>query len=152
MFNFIASLFQGGRTIKDLASQMGCSKEELLFLPISYSRFTIPKRSGGLRVIHAPAPELKRIQRLIARRVLNRYSCHRAAMAYERGRSILDNALPHAQQELVLKMDLTSPRLSNLVNGGLDKMLAGMAKAYGFNYTRYADDLTFCPSFYPDSS
>ncbi len=37
----------------------------------------------------------------------------------------------------------TSPRLSNLVNYGLDARLAGLARAHGAHYSRYADDLTF---------
>lgn len=37
----------------------------------------------------------------------------------------------------------TSPRLSNLVNHGLDARLAGLARSFGACYTRYADDITF---------
>ncbi len=37
----------------------------------------------------------------------------------------------------------TSPALSNLISKRLDARLAGLAKARGFVYTRYADDLTF---------
>ena len=37
----------------------------------------------------------------------------------------------------------TSPRLSNLVNYGMDAQLFGMALKFGAKYTRYADDMTF---------
>ena len=37
----------------------------------------------------------------------------------------------------------TSPALSNIICYSLDRRLAGLAKSYGWNYTRYADDLTF---------
>jgi RNA-directed DNA polymerase len=37
----------------------------------------------------------------------------------------------------------TSPGLSNAVVVKLDRRLAGLARRYGFSYTRYADDLTF---------
>ncbi len=37
----------------------------------------------------------------------------------------------------------TSPILSNAVSDKLDKRLAGVAKRFGVNYTRYADDITF---------
>lgn len=37
----------------------------------------------------------------------------------------------------------TSPALSNLVARGLDGRLAGVARVMGWDYTRYADDLTF---------
>lgn len=37
----------------------------------------------------------------------------------------------------------TSPRLSNLVNQRLDARCTGLARFFGADYTRYADDLTF---------
>lgn len=37
----------------------------------------------------------------------------------------------------------TSPALTNLLCRGLDARLGGAARAWGFAYTRYADDLTF---------
>lgn len=37
----------------------------------------------------------------------------------------------------------TSPRLANLAARALDERLSGLAEAYNFIYSRYADDLTF---------
>ena len=37
----------------------------------------------------------------------------------------------------------TSPQITNIVCRRLDSRLSGLAKKYGFVYTRYADDLTF---------
>jgi len=37
----------------------------------------------------------------------------------------------------------TSPGLSNAIVAKMDRRLAGLARRYGFAYTRYADDLTF---------
>jgi hypothetical protein len=37
----------------------------------------------------------------------------------------------------------TSPALANLSAWGLDVRLSGLARSFGANYTRYADDLTF---------
>ncbi len=37
----------------------------------------------------------------------------------------------------------TSPILSNMVCENLDRRLMGLAKRFGLNYTRYADDITF---------
>ncbi len=37
----------------------------------------------------------------------------------------------------------TSPSISNLVSRKLDRRLSGMTRKMGWNYTRYADDLTF---------
>ncbi len=36
----------------------------------------------------------------------------------------------------------TSPRLSNLVNHGLDARIDGLVRSFGGRYTRYADDIT----------
>ncbi len=40
----------------------------------------------------------------------------------------------------------TSPMISNLICRKLDKRLKGLAAKFGYNYTRYADDLTFSAS------
>lgn len=57
----------------------------------------------------------------------------------------------HAARELVRLVTLdgglpqgapTSPRLSNLVNHGLDARIAGLVTSFGGRYTRYADDIT----------
>lgn len=37
----------------------------------------------------------------------------------------------------------TSPIITNMVCENLDRRLAGVAKRFGLNYTRYADDITF---------
>ena len=40
----------------------------------------------------------------------------------------------------------TSPVLTNVVCSKLDRRLSGVAKRFGLNYTRYADDITFSSS------
>lgn len=37
----------------------------------------------------------------------------------------------------------TSPIITNMICDNLDRRLAGVAKRFGLNYTRYADDITF---------
>ena len=175
-----------------------------------YSRFTVPKRSGGLRAISAPRPYLKAAQTRVLRALLERVPLHDAAMAFRPARNIGDNAQVHSHAEaggpaVVLRVDLkdffpsitfariagvfaqlgynagiatllallcteaprvmatldgakshvalgarfvpqgapTSPALTNLLCRRLDARLTGMAQAYGFVYTRYADDLVF---------
>lgn len=44
----------------------------------------------------------------------------------------------------------TSPAISNLICRRLDSRLKGLAKKLGFNYTRYADDITFSGEVQPD--
>lgn len=40
----------------------------------------------------------------------------------------------------------TSPTITNIICERLDRRLAGLAKRFGLNYTRYADDITFSSS------
>src|SRR5690606_25237540 len=143
-------------------------------------------RTGGVRKILAPAPDLKRMQRIILHRLLKRLRCHPNAVGFERGHSIVTNANCHVRQAVVVKLDIvdfftnttakrveqyfrfigwnreaaslltnlcthegslrqgapTSPRISNLVNFGMDASLVAMAAQVGATYTRYADDIT----------
>ena len=71
-----------------------------------YRSFHIAKRSGGTRLILAPDERLKALQRRIVRRLLRRLRCHAAATGFERGRSIVANALPHAGKAVVVRLDV----------------------------------------------
>ncbi|VXC34524.1 conserved hypothetical protein [Flavobacterium sp. 9AF] len=57
----------------------------------------------------------------------------------------LDNVLYYVQQgnRVLPQGSPASPAISNLIAYKLDKRIKGLAKRYGFTYTRYADDLTF---------
>jgi len=89
----------------ELARRLGLTTVELLAVEPSYRRFTIPKRSGERRIA-APSPELRDLQRRILRRLLARLRVHPAVHGFERKRSIVTNALPHAGKEVVVRMDL----------------------------------------------
>lgn len=64
------------------------------------------KRRGSYRMIEAPKPRLKAIQRRILAEVLNRIPAHRAAHGFRPGRSIATFAAPHVGQAVVLRLDL----------------------------------------------
>jgi RNA-directed DNA polymerase len=85
---------------------LGMSEDELRNTPIDYTRHEIPKRRGGVRVILAPSPQLKAQQRRILRRLLSRLKSHPCATGFERGHSIVTNALPHVGKDIVVKLDL----------------------------------------------
>ena len=110
MAGWLSKLFGGGpgegRTVQELAQRLGMPHEDLRAVPVNYRTFTIPKRSGGARTIHAPDDALKALQRTILRRLLARLTCHRHATGFERGHSIVTNALPHVGQQVVLRLDL----------------------------------------------
>jgi len=75
-------------------------------MPIVYRRFQVPKRAGGRRTIYEPGEELKRVQRLLLRKLFRRLSAHACAHGFERGKSTVTGALPHARKRVVLRMDL----------------------------------------------
>ena len=201
-----------------LAQAMGVALGELRFLSFHrevarhthYRRFTLPKKSGGERLISAPMPRLKRVQYWVLDNILAKVPVHDAAHGFLPGRSIVGNALPHCGQDVVINLDVkdffpsvgfarikgvfahlgygeavatvlallcsenradelevdgerwfvggaagqrvlpqgapTSPMLTNLLCRRLDRRLAGLARAMGFAYTRYADDLSFSAS------
>ncbi len=172
----------------------------------NYHARAVPKRRGGMRLIEAPKPNLKAVQRKILDQILAPVPLHDAAYGFVRGRSCLDAAQCHAGEQMVVCFDLadffarlgwgrvfglfrslgfpapvarlltglcttvtpprvldrlpiaartylreahlpqgapTSPALANILSHGLDSRLAGLARAVGARYTRYADDLTF---------
>jgi retron-type reverse transcriptase len=168
-------------------------------------RFTVPKKSGGVRELSAPHKSLAAAQRWIFQSILQGLPTHAAAHGFVRGRSICTNAMPHAGRHMLVNADLkdffptitfprvrgafeslgyspavstifallctesprrtveyagrkfhvatgpralpqgacTSPALSNLIARRLDSRLAGIAAKLGWQYTRYADDLSF---------
>lgn len=66
----------------------------------------LPKRPGEYRLIEAPKPRMKAIQRQILNDILNHVPPHEASHGFRCGRSISTFATPHAGRQVVLKMDL----------------------------------------------
>lgn len=95
-----------GLGVTELARRLGLSEESLRSVEVSYLQFTIPKRSGGKRVIQSPNRELKSIQRRILHRLLKRIRAHPAVRGFERRQSIVTNALPHQHKSIVVRMDI----------------------------------------------
>ncbi len=71
-----------------------------------YNYRILEKKSGGHRVIEAPKPRLKAIQRKILTGILDAMRPHNAAHGFRKGRSIRSFTAPHAGQDVVLKLDL----------------------------------------------
>lgn len=200
-------------TADQLAEAMAITLNELRFLCYTnevskvthYQRFGIHKKTGGVRLISAPMPRLKRLQYWVLDNILQKIPLSNNAHGFVPLRSIVTNAQPHIGKMVVINMDLkdffptvgyprikglfsnqgygeevstllalicsepetqtvemdgqryfihskqrflpqgapTSPAISNIICYRLDKRLQGLAKKYGFVYTRYADDLTF---------
>ena len=89
-----------------LADAMGINVAELRFLGFHrevarthhYHSFTLPKKTGGERLISAPMPRLKRAQYWVLDNILAKVPAHDAAHGFLAGRSIVSNAAPHAGQ------------------------------------------------------
>jgi hypothetical protein len=64
------------------------------------------KGGGTARLIEAPKPRLKALQRRLLAEILDRIPPHEAAHGFRRGRSVASFAGPHVGQRVVLKMDL----------------------------------------------
>ena len=168
-----------------------------------YTRFAIPKRGGGRRLISTPKPVMRAAQQWVRTNVLVPLPVSDHAAAFRPGKSIADNARLHSGKSCVIRLDLrdffgtvtfprirgffeslgynpgvatvlalictdaprsrvtldgqtslvivgdrslpqgacTSPDLANLITAGLDARIGGLARKFGYTYTRYADDL-----------
>ncbi len=71
-----------------------------------YTYHRVQKIGGKGRLLEAPKPRLKALQRRILHDILNHIPPHDAAHAYRRGRSLAGFVAPHAGRRLVLRMDL----------------------------------------------
>lgn len=71
-----------------------------------YKVFKIPKRNGGYRTIYEPDYTLKSIQRNILNNVLNERITSSYAKAYKKGLNLVDNAIPHINKKVILKLDI----------------------------------------------
>ena len=72
----------------------------------NYKIFKIKKRNGKYRTIYEPNSTLKYIQRQILNNILNERKISKYAKAYHKGLSLKDNAIPHINKEIILKLDL----------------------------------------------
>lgn len=110
---------QSAETLVDVADLLDTPTSTLIHtlykLPETskYTTFDIPKKSGGVRTIHAPIGKLKIYQRVLADIL---YECADEIDAasprkplshgFRRGRSIVTNASQHKKRRFVLNLDL----------------------------------------------
>lgn len=111
---------RSAKTLGDVASILGFTASSLAFILYKmppaekYKSFDIPKRSGGLRRINAPVPQLRLLQRRLANVLyicldeIEKSGTGRRSFAhgFERKRSIVTNASVHKNRRYVLNLDL----------------------------------------------
>lgn len=75
---------------------------------VEYTTAEIPKRSGGIRVLSIPSPELKKTQKMLARAFERELGgkVHKVANAYVKGRNTVTNAVPHLGSAVLIKLDI----------------------------------------------
>jgi RNA-directed DNA polymerase len=96
---------------RELASYLGVPDSLLSYLlrkppPERYSSFRIPKRRSGYRVIQAPNPRLKEVQRRLASVFEDLRQPGDVAFGFARGRSIFDHAWRHHSKRWILTVDI----------------------------------------------
>lgn len=72
-----------------------------------YRKFDIPKKSGGARTIFAPKGNLKWMQQCLNEIFKAVYTPSPYAMGFTQGRSVVDNARKHLNQNYVFNIDLS---------------------------------------------
>lgn len=72
----------------------------------NYKKYKIKKRTGGYRIIYQPNDILKQIQTRILNNILENKRISKSAKAYHKNISLKDNALPHINKTMILKLDI----------------------------------------------
>ena len=104
-------------TVGDLAQALALDVPTLLWLadlrglsrlgrtPHYHARW-MAKPRGGFRLLEAPKPRLKAVQRALLAHLVEKIPPHPAAHGFVRGRSVLSHASLHVGRDVVLRMDL----------------------------------------------
>lgn len=99
--------------ISELSADIGVAASKLGWLYSTwktwnqwYKVYTIPKRHEGFRVISAPQGLLLSVQRAINENVLSKFKYLDCCHGFRKEHSILTNAAPHANQDLIIKVDI----------------------------------------------
>lgn len=99
-----------GKLLSRISHELFIPLDRLAYLahsaPYRYKVYEIKKRQPlQKRTIAQPAREVKRLQYWIISNLLREFPIHSAALAYRKGKSILNNAKPHARKKFLLKLD-----------------------------------------------
>lgn len=91
----------------------------------NYHTFSIPKKSGARRIIHAPSKRLKLIQYIISYALTELFDFHESAHGFMVKRGIQTNAIVHVGSEFVLNVDIKDFFPSVTINR-IEKNLEGI--------------------------
>jgi RNA-directed DNA polymerase len=101
-----------GKLLQDIARDLLVPVDDVGYLirsaPHRYKVYEIKKRQPGkMRTIAQPGREVKSLQYWVIEKFLRRYPVHPCAIAYRKGKSILNNARAHAKKRYLLKLDFS---------------------------------------------
>lgn len=107
----VLATVRAAATTVDLAALLDVRHSTLIYYAnrgsqVSYTSFSVVKKSGALRRIDAPFDGLKSIQRKIASLLSSAYQPPNQVHGFVEGRSALTNAIPHVGRTWVLNLDL----------------------------------------------
>lgn len=95
-----------------LSKTSSIPESKLLSLSLTANRrykvYTIPKRTGGDRLIEHPSQEIKALQRWIVRALFAQFPVHEAATAYRKGSGIRENAERHRHTKFTNRYDFST--------------------------------------------
>lgn len=72
----------------------------------NYEEIIIHKKKGGLRYLNEPSKTLKLIQKNILKNILEERRISSYAKAYKKEISLIHNAIPHTNKNIMLKLDI----------------------------------------------
>jgi hypothetical protein len=112
------------------------SQARLLPQRLQHYRWTVHRRPGGVRLVAAPKPRLKEIQRRLLRHVLQPIALHQAAHGGVRERSVRTMVAPHAGARVLLCADLES-FFTSIPGGRIWNLLriAGLPESVAYTLT-----------------
>jgi RNA-directed DNA polymerase len=74
--------------------------------PLHYHEHKIAKKTGGIRILHEPHPDLKEIQRWLSLEILSKLKVSKYSKAYRKGISLEDSVKFHVSRNMVLRLDI----------------------------------------------
>lgn len=95
---------------EDLSRVLGIRLSALTYLAYSdqhkYTEFSISKKDGSARLIHAPIPGLKKVQKQLRVYFEELYNPPKCSYGFIKERGALKNAQQHLKKRLVLNLDI----------------------------------------------
>ena len=110
-----------------------------------YTYYLIKKKRGGFRRIIAPHSNIKYLQNWIKGNIIDKIKVNKSATGFVKKKSILDNALVHENQDVILNIDL-----SNFFESINERQVYGLFKSIGYAPNLAVEFAKICTSSISD--